>query len=232
MTEKTIYIGASIRGASPEEKVLITSHVKAVCGIIREYGYAYYVDKSMLDAGVNVSNPVVKIPRRFYENISDSLVEKIAGLRDIDKGGDLRYDIAMCRWTDELLENSSGCIWLHDRSQTGLGIEVLRALYELERHCLVFYSTRSITSLLKGRTTRLLTTRRWIEDTAALKKEIESFLKKTEGAYDKPCRVLLSPELDHFANQRARELAHGKVSEYVRELIAADRKAAIQKHKS
>lgn len=222
MAEKTIYIGASIRGATPDEKKVIASHVRTVCEIVRTNGYAYYVDKSMLDPTVNVNNPTVPIPRRFYRNISDSLVEKIAGLREVEDGQDLRYDIAMCRWTDELLETSAGCIWLHDRSQTGLGIEVLRALYELERHCLVLYSTRSITSLLKGRTTRLLTTRRWRDDT--VKDEVVAFLKKLDSAYDKPRRVLLSPELDHFAEQRARELALSGASEYIRELISEDRK--------
>lgn len=220
-TVKTIYIGASIRGATPEQKVTISSHVNTVCKIIRARGYAYYVDKSMLDPTVNVTNPKLTVPRQFYNGISDSLVEKISGLRHLEKGDSLRYDIAMCRWTDHLLETSSGCIWLHDRSQTGLGIEVLRALYELERQCLVLYSTKNITSLLKGRTTRLLTTRRWNDD--GVKFEIESFLDKIEGGYDKSHRVLLSAELEHFAKQQARLLSHGKISEYVRELIVADR---------
>lgn len=218
---KTIYIGASIRGADPEEKKLIVSHVRTVCDLIKAHGYEYFVDKSMLDTTINVTRPVVKIPRRFYKGISKSLFNKIVGLRDTENRSTLRDDIAMCRWTDELLVSAAGCIWLHDRSQTGSGIEIYRALYELDRQCLVFYSTRSITSLLKGRTTRLLTTRRWNDDT--VDKEIEKFLGKIESGYDRACRVLLSEELESFARQQAKALADGGVSEYIRGLIMADR---------
>lgn len=219
MPEKIIYLGASIRGASDKEKSIISSHVKIVCGILDTFGYRYHIDKSMLDTKVNRANPDVEIPKKFYSGISESLVEKIAGLRDENET--LRDDIAMCRWTDYLLENSSGGIWLHDRSQTGLGIEVLRALFELERHCLVLYSTRSVSSLLKGRTTRLLMTRRWNDET--VENAISEFIKKIEGKYDHARRILLSAELDAFAEKRAKELALAGVPEYLRDLIRQDR---------
>lgn len=217
MTER-IYIGGDGRGASIEEKPIIAKHAKRLCAILEKRGYKYYIDKALLDEKINTSNPETKIPNEYYQGISQSLIDKISGLRDENE--EIRTDIAMMRWMVATMGNSIACIWLHDRSKTGFGLEIYRAIYELRLYSLVLYSTRSISSLLKGNTSRLLTTRRWKNET--VEENVNNFLSKIETHYDRPRRFLLNDKLDRLVEKRAEELGCDGISEYLRELISED----------
>lgn len=232
-SEKYIYIGFSSRGASNEEKLRISADVKKICSVISTEGFSYYADESLLSPSVNKTNPKSDIPKRYFTDISESTIESIAGLRANNDPEKLRNDIAMCNWVDDLFEKSSGCIWYIGRSWLGGGVEIMTALEKLERQCLLLFSTESISSLLNGNLSRLLTIRetgRLIEksrtrefDNTLVEQYVRTFLKKIESRFDRELRFKVSSETERWVLNSARKGGFKSSNEYLRDLLRRER---------
>lgn len=219
--KKIIYIGASSQGASQEEKVVIANNVKSVCKIIEGRGYSYFADGGLKDTTVNKSRRKVVVPEDYY-GFSDSMVSSISALRvDGVNDQELRYDIAMCNWVEDLLTRAHGCIFIVGRSSLGVGCELFWGLRILQKHCLVLYSTGNISSIVNGQKTRLLTVSPYRNET--VERDVTDFLDSVEGRLEKDLRFLVSADTEIWLRRRADALGFNNASDFARHVLTQER---------
>jgi hypothetical protein len=220
--KKEIYIGTSSRGASAEEKEVIAKQVKTICKLIEQRpGYSYFAEGGLKDVTVNKSRPKTPVPKEYYD-FSDAMFSSISALRvDGDNSQDLRYDIAMCNWVDDLLSRAHGCIFIIGRSSLGVGIELFWALRVLQKQCLVLYSTENISSLVNGQKTRLLTVSRYNDET--VERDVKEFLDKVETGLDRDLRFLVSVDTEMWMRKKAAELGFSGISDFARHILTQAR---------
>lgn len=218
---KYLYIGGSARGRTPEEGQKIADHIQKITSVLDELGFSY--DSAMFTNTdyFSGSPKQPEIPAEHFENISISLINSIKGLRPYDDPEKIKYDIAMKRWTTALMEKSIGCIWDGSRSYTGMGAEIITAL-GLERQCLILFdrpqANQTFSSLITGDTSRLLTVKRFEEDT--YRKIITRFCEKVTSSPDKPIRIYFSDDMLHDIEPVIAQDGFRDHQDFVRHLVS------------
>jgi hypothetical protein len=211
---KKIYIGASSQGASPEEKIKISAAAKRICKILDSEGYEYFADGGIKDERINVTARNVTVPSEYFP--ADSVVSSLVKFRLDNDPAILAKDIAMCNWVDDLFAQSLGCIFFVGRSNLGVGVEIVAALMA-NIQCLVLVGIDHLSSLVNGKTTRLLNVCRYRDETVG--RDISVWLRKIEGGLDRDLRFLVSSEMEKWLNLKATELEFKGVPEFVRHIL-------------
>ena len=214
-----IFLGASIRGRNHEEAQGIAARVKKVCAILDQLGYDYDADM-LVNVKIHKKDFVdFKVPLKYAE-MSDALINSISALRPDSDPEKIRRDVACNRWAVSLIEKASACIWDVTRSSTGTGFEIATAL-ALEKHCLVLYDRETVSSMISGCTSRLLTVKQWADQ--RYEEIIKQFLSKAEGGLDRVLRFNMSQEMAGWIDEAAKRYEFKNASEYLRFLVDQDR---------
>lgn len=217
-----IFLGASIRGRNPEESERIADHVRKIAAVLDELGFSY--DSAILTnrAIFSGSAEQPKIPSQYLK-MSKQLIKSVSGLRYHRDTEKIRQDIAIHRWSLDLIRKSIGCIWEGSRSYAGLGFEVAAAL-EMERHCLVLFdrpgANQTVSSILAGSTSRLLHIKQFKDE--SFREVIEKFCGKIQGALDKVIRFNVSVDMEKRLEEAVKRYEFSDRSEYIRFLIEQD----------
>jgi hypothetical protein len=221
---KYIFLGASIRGRNPDEAKRTAEMVKKVCAVLDHLNFDYDADL-LNNADINRKDFTKFKPPTRYMEMSDALIKSVSALRPNNDPEAIRHDIACHRWSIDLIKKASACIWILARSNLGTGYEIATAL-SLEKHCLVLYDMDTISSMISGSTSRLLTVKKWSRD---YEQVVEKFLTKAQGAFDKVLRFNVSQEMEKWIEHGVRRHEFDSSSEYLRHLVEKDREESKEK---
>lgn len=218
---KYIFLGASIRGRNADEAQRTAEMIKKICTVLNRLNFNY--DSELLDnAAINRKDFTKFKPPAKYLAMSEALIKSVSALRPSNNPEVIRHDIACHRWSLDLIKKASACIWTLARSNLGTGYEIATAL-SMEKHCLVIYDMETISSMIAGSTSRLLTVKKWSEDYEQI---IEKFLTKAQGAPDKVLRFNISQDMEQWIEQGAQRYEFESHSDYLRHLVEKDRESA------
>lgn len=227
-SSRYVFIGASISSRDAVEAKQIAERIRTICRVLDRLGHAY--DANILtDTSVHreAKETDLEIPQKYLKGVSSALAQSISGLRVKNDPYSLKEEIACYQWSLDLLEQAGACIWDLTKSSSGSGFEIATAL-QMRKPCLVLFDRPTVSTMINGCTSRLLTVRRWDEQ---VEKMIEQFLKKAEQGLDRTVRFQATHEMLEWL--RAGAKAHGceNQSEYLRFLIEADRKHITELNK-
>lgn len=209
-----IYIISSITGRDAEVAKASAGHLKRICDILDSRGYGYFAE-GMLDSNIHVGNRKFDIPKRFYDEITESVLNSVIALRLDGNRELLKKDMAMCAWTRHLMQSSVGTICYFGRSYLGGGVEIERVI-NAKQQCLVTFTTDGISSLINGSSSRLLTVRRYSDE--KIEQYVDEFLDKVHGGLDHMIRF----SVDSIMKRRievAAEKENEDVPGYMRKLV-------------
>lgn len=214
-----VFIGGSITSRDESEAKEIANRLLPLCRTLDRLGFAYSVDV-LANTSVHreAKQPEFEIPKKFSQKVSKGLVKSINGLRVNNSPYDLKDEIACYYWSLDELERASACIWDLTKSSSGSGFELALAI-QMRKPCLVLFDRPTVSTMINGCTSRLLTVRRWDEK---IEKTIESFLKKATRGLDRDVRFSVSHET-HAWLPKAAAAHEMSVSEYLRYLIEQHR---------
>lgn len=216
-----IFLGASIRGRNPEESEKIAGNIRKIAAVLDDLGFSY--DSAILTNRAIYSGSAEQpdIPKQYLK-MSKQLIKSVSGLRYNGDKEKIRVDIAIHRWSLDLIKKSIGCIWEGSRSYAGLGFEVAAAL-EMERHCLILFdrpaANQTVSSILAGSTSRLLHVKQFDEN---YREVLEKFCAKIQGALDKVIRFNVSVDMEKRLEEAVKRYEFSDRSEYIRFLIEQD----------
>jgi len=217
-----VFLGGSITSRDAKEAAEIAERVRLICRVLDRLGHRY--DANILtDTAVHrdaKEKPEMEIPAKYLEGVSRAVVESIRGLRVKNDPYDLKEEIACYQWSLDLLKKCGAGIWDITKSSTGSGFEIAAAL-ALRKPCMVLFDRPTVSTMMNGCTSRLLTVRRWDEH---IEDEIERFLKRAEQGYNHQVKFTASSEMVEWLREGAAARGIENQSEYLRYLIEEDKK--------
>lgn len=214
-----VFIGASISSRDAQEAKQIVERIRRVCQVLDRLGHTY--DANILtDPSVHreAKDVNLEIPKKYLKNISDALVESIRGLRVENPPYGLKEEIACYHWSLDLLTKAGACIWDLTKSSSGSGFEIASAL-QLRKPCLALFDRPTVSTMINGCTSRLLTIRRWDDN---IETTVEQFIRKAQQGLDRTVRFNVTHEMTEWIEKGAEERGCETTSEYLRSLVEDD----------
>ncbi len=218
-----VFLGGSITSRDAREAAEIADRVRLICRVLDRLGHRY--DANILtDTAVHrdaKEKPEMEIPAKYLKGVSRAVVESIRGLRVKNDPYDLKEEIACYQWSLDLLEKCGAGIWDITKSSTGSGFEIATAMLLLRKPCLVLFDRPTVSTMMNGCTSRLLTVRQWDEH---IESEIEKFLVKAGRGLDHPVKFNADSEMIAWLKDGMAARGIENQSEYLRYLIEEDRR--------
>lgn len=216
-----VFMGGSISSRDAQEAAGIAGRVKKLCQILDDLGHTY--DVALLsDPKIHREAKAVEfeIPEKYLASVPDSIVDMVKALRVDNAPYSLKDEIACYNWSLDLLEKCGAAIWDLTKSSSGSGYELALAL-QLKKPCLALFNRPTISTMINGNPSRLLTVARWGDD-SELEETVRRFLNKASEGLDRSIKVNISQGMASFIENRVKQGKFRNVSEFIRYLVERD----------